>query len=175
MHFENGPNSVHKFKTNDWAIWSARHDWTKKFSHDVHEYLCFQIKLFWLWIISEMLIVLLAWFFLCFIIDFKNPETSEITRLNNMYAAKGQEKSARGFILNSCAGCGLYWAFLAWENSQHFSTPLLVSTRHNVWETSAEILSWRRVTTQMWVVFLIGHAVRQTSTSKKHYPELGCD
>ena len=47
--------------------------------------------------------------------------------------------------------------------------PSMVSMRHNVWQTRANIPYWRRVTTQMWVVFLIGHAVRQTSTSKRHY------
>ena len=108
-----------------------------------------------------MLIVLLTWIFSCIIIDFKNPETSEITRFNSIYALKGHEKSERGFISNSCAGWGLNWAFLAWENSRHFSTPSMVSMRHNVWQTSADIPYWRRVTTQMWVVFLIGHAVRQ--------------
>ena len=122
-----------------------------------------------------MLIFLLAWIFSCIIIHLKNPETSEITRFNSIYALKGHEKSERGFISNSCTGWGLNWAFLAWENSRHFSMPSMVSMRHNVWQTRANIPYWRRVTTQMWVVFLIGHAVRQTSTSKKHYPELGCD
>ena len=43
-----------------------------------------------------------------------------------------------------------------WENSRHFATPPLVSPRNDVWETSAEIPYWRRVTTQIWVVLLTG-------------------
>ena len=45
---------------------------------------------------------------------------------------------------------------LAWEHSLHLATPKLVSTRNDVWETSAEIPYWRRVTTQIWVELLIG-------------------
>ena len=45
---------------------------------------------------------------------------------------------------------------LAWENSQHLATLPLVSLPNDVWETSAEIPYWWHVTTQMWVVFLIG-------------------
>ena len=47
---------------------------------------------------------------------------------------------------------------LAWENSFHFATLPLIYQRNDVWETSAEIPHWRRVTTQIWVVFLIGRA-----------------
>ena len=54
---------------------------------------------------------------------------------------------------------------LAWENSRHLATPLLVSPPNDVWETSAEIPYWWRITTQIWVVLLIGwikfsHAAR---------------
>ena len=45
---------------------------------------------------------------------------------------------------------------IAWDNSGHFATPPLVSPRNDVWETSAEIPYWWRVTTQIWVVLLIG-------------------
>ena len=48
---------------------------------------------------------------------------------------------------------------LAWDNSWHFATPPLVSRPNDVRETSAEIPYWWRVTTQIWVVFLIGRAV----------------
>ena len=44
---------------------------------------------------------------------------------------------------------------LVLEGSRHFATPL-VSPRNGVWKTSAEILRWWRVTTQIWVVLLIG-------------------
>ena len=54
---------------------------------------------------------------------------------------------------------------LAWENSRHLATPLLVSPPNDFWETSAEIPYWWRITTQIWVVLLIGwikfsHAAR---------------
>ena len=45
---------------------------------------------------------------------------------------------------------------LAWRNRRHFATPPLVSSRIEVWETSAEIPYWWRITTQIWVVLLIG-------------------
>ena len=45
---------------------------------------------------------------------------------------------------------------VAWENSRHFTTPLLGSQRNDVWETSAEIPYWWRDTTQIWEVRLIG-------------------
>ena len=44
----------------------------------------------------------------------------------------------------------------AWENSRHLATPPLISSRSDVLETSAEIPYWWRVTTQIWVVHLIG-------------------
>ena len=47
--------------------------------------------------------------------------------------------------------------YLAWENSRHLETVPLVAP-NDVWETSAEILYWWRVTTQIWVVLLIGRA-----------------
>ena len=43
---------------------------------------------------------------------------------------------------------------IAWENSRHFVTPQLVSPWNDVWETSAEIPYWWRITTQIWVVLL---------------------
>ena len=45
---------------------------------------------------------------------------------------------------------------LAWENSWHCAKPPLVSPRNDVGETSGEIPYWLRVTTQIWVVLLIG-------------------
>ena len=47
---------------------------------------------------------------------------------------------------------------VAWENSRHFTTSPLVSPQNDVWEMSAEIPYWWRVTTQNWVVLLIGRA-----------------
>ena len=43
-----------------------------------------------------------------------------------------------------------------WGNSRHFATSPLVSPRNDVWGTSAEIPYWWRVTTQIWLVLLIG-------------------
>ena len=49
-------------------------------------------------------------------------------------------------------------AKLAWGNSRHLATLLLVSPRNDVWETSAEIPYWWRITTQIWVVLVVGCA-----------------
>ena len=51
---------------------------------------------------------------------------------------------------------GEFW--IAWENSRHLATLPLVSPPDDVWETSAEIPYWWRVTTQIWVVLLTGRA-----------------
>ena len=45
---------------------------------------------------------------------------------------------------------------LAWQNRRQFATPPLVSSRNEVWEKSAEIRHWWCVTTQIWIVYLIG-------------------
>ena len=45
---------------------------------------------------------------------------------------------------------------VAWENSWHLATLPLVSLPNGVWETTAQIPYWWRVTTQIWVVLLIG-------------------
>ena len=47
---------------------------------------------------------------------------------------------------------------LAWENSRHLASLPRVSPPNDVWETSAEMPYWWHVTTQIWVVFLIGNA-----------------
>ena len=65
------------------------------------------------------------------------------------------------------------WPRLAWENSQHFATPPLVSPRNDVWETNAEIPYWWRVTTQIWVVILIG--LKFAFTNQKYYQDLDSD
>ena len=45
---------------------------------------------------------------------------------------------------------------IAWENSRHLATLPLVSPPNDVWETSAEIPYWWRVTSQICAVLLIG-------------------
>ena len=62
---------------------------------------------------------------------------------------------------------------VAWENSRHFETPPLVSPRNGVWETSAEIPYWWRVTSQTCVLRLI--CWKLVPTNQKHYPDLGGD
>ena len=62
---------------------------------------------------------------------------------------------------------------VAWENSRHSETPPLVSPRNDVWETSAEIPYWWRVSSQTCVVRLISWKV--VPTNQKHYPDLGGD
>ena len=47
---------------------------------------------------------------------------------------------------------------LAWENSPHLATLPLVCPPNDVWEARAEIPYWWSVTTQIWVVLLIGRA-----------------
>ena len=47
---------------------------------------------------------------------------------------------------------------LAWENSRHLATLPLLSPPNDVWEKSAEIPYWWRVTTQIGEVLLIGRA-----------------
>ena len=45
---------------------------------------------------------------------------------------------------------------IALENSRHLATLPLIFPPNDVWETSVEIPYWWRVTTQIWVVLLIG-------------------
>ena len=47
---------------------------------------------------------------------------------------------------------------IVWENGRHYAVPPLVSSRNEVWETSAEVPYWWRITTQIRVVLLIGRA-----------------
>ena len=51
---------------------------------------------------------------------------------------------------------------LTWTNNWHFATqpPLAHSLRNDVWGTTAEIPCWWRLSTQIWVVLLIGRAAR---------------
>ena len=65
-----------------------------------------------------------------------------------------------------------------WENSRDFITPSLhvASLQFNIWGMSAEIPGWWLVTTQMWVVLLIGSGKFLCClTNLKHYPDLESD
>ena len=55
----------------------------------------------------------------------------------------------------SYEGCMMYQP-IAWENSPHLATLPLVSSPNDIWETRAEIPYWWQVTTQTWVMLLIG-------------------
>ena len=65
---------------------------------------------------------------------------------------------------------------MAWEHSRHFVTQSLTFPRNDVSGKIAEIPYWWRVTTQIWVVFLIRWSkFPRGTTNQKHYPDLGCD
>lgn len=53
---------------------------------------------------------------------------------------------------------------------RHFPAPPTVSSRNNVWGTSAKILYWSLDTTQIWIVLLFGW--KFTSTNQKCYQDL---
>ena len=60
------------------------------------------------------------------------------------------------YFVRSLYGAVLWGVWITWENSRNFAKPPLFSTRNDVWETSAQFPYRWRVTTQMWVVLLIG-------------------
>ena len=73
-------------------------------------------------------------------------------KLTNQLASPGWAATYHGTTYH----LELNW-WLAWENSQHLATlPLLVFPPNDVWETSAEISYWWRLTTQICLVLLLG-------------------
>ena len=83
---------------------------------------------------------------------------------NSLFKRRFSGRHRRGVLYFNCV---LGWVARAklqewsgihvvWENCLHFATPLLVSSRNDVWETSAGIPYWWPVTTQIWVMLLIG-------------------
>ena len=65
---------------------------------------------------------------------------------------------------------------LAWENSRHLETLPLVSPRNDVWEKSVEVPYWWLVTTQIWVLLLIGRAAWEIwFNQSESLPDLGSD
>ena len=98
------------------------------------------------------------------------PSFSSLTVLSNYYYSFRilSRFSSSLFIPPSCpffplcylsvSSSSSFVLLLAWENSRHLATPPLVSPPNGVWETSAESPYWWRVTTQIWVVLLIGRA-----------------
>ena len=60
---------------------------------------------------------------------------------------------------------------VAWENSRHYATPSLVSSRNDVGETSAEIPQWWRVISQIFRLVV----EKLVSANQKDYPDLGGD
>ena len=65
-------------------------------------------------------------------------------------------------FFNGFRGCQsvvfIVWVLLGRENSRHLATLPLVSPPNDVWEKSAVIPYWWLVTSQIWVVLLIGRA-----------------
>ena len=59
---------------------------------------------------------------------------------------------------------------IVWENGRHYAVPPLVSSRNEVWETSAEVPYWWRITTQIRVVLLIGRATCEICFSQSEAP-----
>ena len=59
-----------------------------------------------------------------------------------------------GWDLAAVCTIGMSIILVAWENSWHLATLLLVSPPNDAWESPY----WWCVTTQIWVVLLIGHA-----------------
>ena len=57
---------------------------------------------------------------------------------------------------------------IAGENSQHFAAPPIVYSWNDVWEMSTKIPYWWHVTSQIWLVLLIGW--KFASSNQKHYP-----
>ena len=76
-----------------------------------------------------------------------------------------QKKRDINYNLNSFLF--LHLITLAWEKTRHLATLPLVSPPNDVWETSAEIPYWWRVTSQIWVMMRhqneISAIVSQTS------------
>ena len=66
----------------------------------------------------------------------------------------------RGETVRSVAKCRLFLVHLnlAWENRRHSATLPTVFPRNDVWEASAEIPYWWRVSAKIWLVLLIGRA-----------------
>ena len=67
---------------------------------------------------------------------------------------------SRGETVRSVAKCRLFLVHLnlAWENRRHSATLPTVSPRNDVWEASAEIPYWWRVSAKIWLMLLIGRA-----------------
>lgn len=61
------------------------------------------------------------------------------TNNNNLYICRDFHIQVKITVHRFC---------IAWENSLHLATPSLVSPRNDVWELSAEIPYWWRLTTQ---------------------------
>ena len=58
---------------------------------------------------------------------------------------------------------------IACENNRHFATPPLISPRNDVWGKRVAIPHWWPVTTQIWVVLLIGWKFVSTNQKRDQY------
>ena len=94
-----------------------------------------------------------------FFLAFSLPASSQRSWLSSQKAQQRSKKPRISYSKKDTSAVGwvlCYTHRLAGEDSWHFATPSLVSPRNDVWETSAEIPHWWRVTTQIWLVLLIG-------------------
>ena len=102
------------------------------------------------------------WIQCCFADKFFQPAWEDI-HWDNAYACKYSARNTQSYLCfrkkvkwNQKKVISNFETLLAWENSWHFATLPLIYQRNDVWETSAEIPYWWRVTTQISVVLLIG-------------------
>ena len=114
---------------------------------------------------AVILIKILIWMFYMF--DFSVPE--KLPRPGGRSVASWMQLCARWLL-----SAALF--HLVWENSWHLATLPLVSPRNDIWEKSAEIPYWWRVTTQIWVeskFWLVESNFPRSTTNQKHYPDVG--
>ena len=82
------------------------------------------------------------------------PVLQQIRLLTGLNMGSTTRNIAIQLVLQHCCktSCTFFVATAVWENSWHLASLPLVSPPNDVWETSAEIPYWWRVTTQIWVV-----------------------
>ena len=107
----------------------------------------------------------------------KTHKRKQFKILNNFKSLKYCNLGEEEGFLN---GITWWWLWFRWTRAcdslrkqTTFQDTTLVLPQNGVWGTSVEIPYWRRVTTQIWVMLLIGWS--NFSTNQKHYPDLGSD
>ena len=79
-------------------------------------------------------------------------------RTRRTWDSQGSYFTAKLFFraLDTIVNMSVFNSPLIWENSWHLTASSLVSPRDDFWRTTEKFTYWWRVTTQIWVVFLIG-------------------